>query len=50
VCDNGLWYSGLLRAWRREDGGWLAFVNMTKRPGETYVGWVDAEHVRLVEE
>jgi hypothetical protein len=35
VRDDGVWYPGLLRAWRRDVQGWLAFVNVTKRPGET---------------
>src|SRR5690348_5252602 len=30
VLEGGAWWPGLLRAWRRDDeGGWLAFVNVT---------------------
>jgi len=47
VRDDDVWYPGLLRAWRREYDGWVAFVNLTKTPGETYLRWVDADQVRL---
>jgi hypothetical protein len=49
VRDGYVWHAGLLRAWRREHGRWVAFVNVTKRPGETYVRWVAATHVRPLE-
>jgi hypothetical protein len=46
VRDGGIWYAGLLRAWRRDTQGWVAFVNLTGRPEETYVRWVDVDRVR----
>ena len=46
VLEDGTLWPGMLRWWRRDGDRWLAFVDITNRPGITYVRWVPAERVR----
>jgi hypothetical protein len=37
------------RAWRRDDVGWLGFVNYSESPGLRWLEWVAAERVQPAE-
>ncbi len=40
VLHDDRWHRGVLRGWRRGAAGWEAFVDVTPRPGYTYLRWV----------
>lgn len=47
VHVDGVWHPGELRDWlHREDGTWWANGQWRRRPGETYIDTVPADHVR----
>lgn len=46
VLEDGTCYAGMLRWWRRDGDQWLAFVDVTHRPGISFVRWVPADQVR----
>jgi hypothetical protein len=46
VRRDGRWLDGELRAWRRDDVGWLGVVNYSEPLGLRYPEWVDVERVR----
>jgi hypothetical protein len=46
VRRDGRWLDGDLRAWRRDDDGWLGFVLYAESAGIRYLEWVDAGRVR----
>lgn len=47
---NGTWHQGALRMWtQREDGTWCAYAQRRPNPGETYLGTLPAEDIRLDE-
>ena len=46
VHADGAWYEGYLEAWRRDAGGWRAFVRYAVSPGMRHLTWVGAAQVR----
>jgi hypothetical protein len=46
VRRDNQWHHGWLKAWRRDDDHWRAFVSYTVGVGQTHLEWVDAERVR----
>ena len=46
LTDDGRWYLGELRAYRRVDGVWSGFVHWTAGVGMTYVGWFSQDRLR----
>ena len=46
VLYNLTWHTGLLRAWRRKDGRWLAYVEFSHPNGVTQPMWFDEDDIR----
>jgi hypothetical protein len=46
VARDGRWLDGELRAWRRDEFGWLGYCCYSESAGLRYLEWIDGDWVR----